>query len=62
MHMAQLYVSPDGSGSTMRRDLTELTPATRSIRLTVLEQIEQIKAENPDLYEALARDNPDLIR
>jgi hypothetical protein len=57
--MSQVAFMPDGN-ATVRIDLTEPT-ATTSIS-NILKEITEIKAENKDLYEALARDDPNLIK
>jgi hypothetical protein len=59
--VAQVLYKSNGN-VIIRRDITQPT-ATNSVRLPkTLKEIDQIKAENPDLYEALSKDDPNLIK
>lgn len=57
--MSQVAFISDGN-ATVRIGLTKLT-ATASVS-KILKEITEIKAENKDLYEALAREDPNLIK
>ena len=50
------------SDETISREVAKSSPRG-SVNLSKLfKEIKEIKARNPDLYEALAKDNPNLIR
>jgi hypothetical protein len=59
--MAQAAYPRRDSNETISREVAK--PSTRTVNLSKLfKEIKEIKARTPDLYEALAKDNPSFIK